>query len=515
MNSFLESRYLKLSTFFLLGSFAAFLLATNTLFSQSITNESFDQWRKNDPTIISKLLNEMPKGGELHSHLSGAIHFDDLYKIALKYDYQVYIDKDTIGFVLPLDRSIKEERRTKFQQRCKENAENCFEAKNLNDEQRDKLKSALIIDKNDLQSTERHSYKSFNTVFDALDDLTDNADLIPELIQLAMIDASTHNLSYIELKMSPYGRSNFKRENVKIETLLENISSAIEEQNKAFEQSNRKKVITKIIAQINRTDPLRPGGATDFEPIKCTQDCYLKKNKNYLHSRLRQAYYLASLSPYNDLLVGIDFVGLPENEISTKPNLNYLLGSLRAEFGNVNITMHAGESNRPGWYDHVAEAVNMGALRIGHGVNLVQDMETWDLICRRGTPIEINLTSNVLLGVVNKLENHPFPLLFNKSSCAISKTEKGKPTNDPVTLNTDNAGIFQTNMSNEFCLAALYFDLSWEDIKQLARNSLKYSFATPTTRRNLVENWDKEISIFEQTWQPMTDNTNCKYPSLN
>ncbi len=511
-NSISKPRILQFIRQFLSVISSIFLLTYIPLYSQVITDESFNEWRNTDPTIITELLKDMPKGGELHSHLSGAIHFDDLFKIAVKHNYRVVIDKDTIGFVLPFNVRDKPKRPTRLQQKCLRDPSNCFLLKNLTDDKKQKLESAVIIDQNDVKSTEEHSYKSFGDIFSALDDLTDNADLIPKLVKQAMKDASSHNISYLELKLSPYGRSDSKGQPVKIETLLDNISSAIDEQNNEFISSNQSQVITKFIAQIKRSDPLSPGGITDLEPVKCTKDCYLRKQQGYLHSRLRQAYYLATLSRFNNLVIGIDFVGLPEQELSTKPGMDYLLGSLRAEFGDVNMTIHAGESNRPGWYDHVSEAVNLGAQRIGHGVNLVNDMESWDLICRKGTPIEINLTSNVLLGVVNKLEDHPFPLLFNKKSCAVPKTENGEQSNDPVTLNTDNAGIFQTDMSNEFCIAATSFELSWEEIKQLARNSLKYSFVPPETRRILLENLDQEILNFERNWQPRSKNFNCRYP---
>ena len=69
-------------------------------------------------------------------------------------------------------------------------------------------------------------------------------------------------------------------------------------------------------------------------------------------------------------------------------------------------------------------------------------------------------------------------------------------------------------MSNEFCLAAKYFNLSWEEIKQLARNSLIYSFAPRAIRRELVEKWDKEIVIFEQSWQSKNKKIECIYPTL-
>jgi adenosine deaminase/adenosine deaminase CECR1 len=80
---------------------------------------------------------------------------------------------------------------------------------------------------------------------------------------------------------------------------------------------------------------------------------------------------------------------------------------------------------------------------------------------RQGVLVEICLTSNeVILNVAN--ENHPF-LDYKRSGV-------------PMALASDDEGISRIDLSHEFQLAAQRYNLSYRDLKTLARNSLEYSF---------------------------------------
>lgn len=68
-------------------------------------------------------------------------------------------------------------------------------------------------------------------------------------------------------------------------------------------------------------------------------------------------------------------------------------------------------------------------------------------------PLEICLLSNLHTGAVDKLENHPFGILFK---------EKFR-----VTINTDDRLMSNTNMTEEFMTAVKYFSLSFDDIEKL------------------------------------------------
>jgi adenosine deaminase len=75
--------------------------------------------------------------------------------------------------------------------------------------------------------------------------------------------------------------------------------------------------------------------------------------------------------------------------------------------------------------------------------------------------VEINLTSNEdVLGVSGK--NHPFPV-YRKFGV-------------PVALSTDDEGIERIDLTREYVRAVESYGLSYADLRQLACNSLEYSF---------------------------------------
>ena len=75
--------------------------------------------------------------------------------------------------------------------------------------------------------------------------------------------------------------------------------------------------------------------------------------------------------------------------------------------------------------------------------------------------VEINLTSNDdVLGIRGKF--HPFPT-YRKFGV-------------PVAISTDDEGIERIDLSNEYVRAVESYDLTYADLKQIARASLEHSF---------------------------------------
>jgi len=75
--------------------------------------------------------------------------------------------------------------------------------------------------------------------------------------------------------------------------------------------------------------------------------------------------------------------------------------------------------------------------------------------------VEICLSSNEGILKVSG-DRHPLPLY--------------RAAKVPFTLNTDDEGVNRSNLTMEFVKAARTFDLSYKEIKDIARNSLEYAF---------------------------------------
>ena len=180
-------------------------------------------------------------------------------------------------------------------------------------------------------------------------------------------------------------------------------------------------------------------------------------------------FELASQDPR---VVGINFVQ-PEDAYMSMSEYHrqmLMLNFLHSVYPKVHISLHAGEL-APGLVPpeglgfHIREAIDLGhAERIGHGVDVMYENEPNALLkemASRHIMTEINLTSNdVILNVTGAW--HP---LSNYRAAGV-----------PVALSTDDEGVSRIDLTHEYTRAALDFNLSYLDLKKMARTSLEHSF---------------------------------------
>jgi aminodeoxyfutalosine deaminase len=130
-----------------------------------------------------------------------------------------------------------------------------------------------------------------------------------------------------------------------------------------------------------------------------------------------------------------------------------------ARSGGLRLTAHAGEAAGP---DSVWQALEIGAERIGHGIRSIEDPVLVRHLADHCIPLEVSLSSNIRTGVVSSLAAHPVRKLYDAGV--------------PITLNTDDPGIFQTSLCAEFELAACEFGFTPDELRQIAANAFHYAF---------------------------------------
>jgi adenosine deaminase len=171
-------------------------------------------------------------------------------------------------------------------------------------------------------------------------------------------------------------------------------------------------------------------------------------------------------------VVGINFVMPEDGAISMadyEPHM-HVIGFLHGIYPRVHISLHAGEL-APGLVPpeglccHIRLAVEQAhAERIGHGVDVMYEERPYELLkemAQKHVVVEINLTSNdVILGVAGK--QHPLPLY--------------RQYGVPVALSTDDEGVSRIDITHEYVRAAETYGLSYSDLKQMVRTSLDHSF---------------------------------------
>jgi adenosine deaminase/aminodeoxyfutalosine deaminase len=130
-----------------------------------------------------------------------------------------------------------------------------------------------------------------------------------------------------------------------------------------------------------------------------------------------------------------------------------------AKTAGLHLTAHAGESMGP---ESVWAALRLGAERIGHGIAAARDEELMRHLRDHDIPLEICLTSNLVTGVVERLEDHPVRRLFDAGV--------------PITLSTDDPAMFVCTLLGEYRLAARQFEFSQVELRKIADNGWRYRF---------------------------------------
>jgi len=179
---------------------------------------------------------------------------------------------------------------------------------------------------------------------------------------------------------------------------------------------------------------------------------------------LRRSLQLATRHPQ------VIAIGLSGDEAYPAAPFTEVLQAARE--AGLHLVHHAGETAGP---SSVWEALTVGhAERIGHGIRVLEDPDLVAELRRRRVPLEVCPYSNVLLGLVPSLADHPLPRL----------AEAGLM----VTLNTDG----ETPLAAEYERAREIFGYSDAELAGLARASVEGAFAPAELKAQIsaeIDQW--------------------------
>ena len=281
-----------------------------------------------------------------------------------------------------------------------------------------------------VQEDDEMTFSNFLSKFQVLRNFYQTPEIIRRVVYEVVEDAARDGVDYLELRFAPAALSR-----VQDFPMGEVMDWVIESVNQANQDHA---IITRLVTTFNR-----------HEEISLAENV-VQLAVDYIHKGI----------------VAIDLAG-NEAEYSALP----FAGLIReAKQAGLYVTIHAGE-----WAgaQNVREALEvLQADRVGHGVRILEDPETVRFARQQGATFEVCVTSNYQSGVVSRVEDHPLPRML----------EAGLN----VTINTDDPGISQITLSDEYRLVCERLGLTLSEVHERIMTAARASFLPDQERQDLI-----------------------------
>jgi hypothetical protein len=428
---------------------------------------------RSEPLPLRAFLREMPKGGDLHNHLSGSIYAES---------YLLWAADDKLCFVIAT--------MTIAAGTCDATAGNpparaLFENTALYN---DAIDALSMRHWNPLLNGHDHFFAAFAKFGPA-------SGKTGEMLADVTSRAAADHVSYLELMLTPAGATVFR--------LAGGISfdSDLAQLREKFLATGLRDAVlgetkTRLdTAEARQRELLRCG--TPRADAGCTVTVrYIAQVARAgvpqaVFGQMLAGFELATRDPR---VVSLNLVQ-PEDDPTALRDFRLqmsMLDFLHRHYPNVPITLHAGELTEglvppPALSDHIRQSVVTGhASRIGHGVSVMSEDNPFALLrdmAAKRILVEITLSSNdQILGV--KGQRHPLRTYLRHGV--------------PVAIATDDMGVSRSSHTQEFVKAVEEHGLDYRTLKGMVRNSIEYSFADPATKARLKANLEAALAAFER-----------------
>ena len=478
---------------------------------------------KNNLAELRKFFAEMPKGGDLHNHLTGSAYAETYFEVACENNMYATKKRGKLykNDTIPPKPYIQ-----------------------LSEDMDDLHKVRMtLIDKWSIRNFQPYKCalgpdEYFFGEFGLFSAATDKENLKRYAHELKL-RAKEENILYLEIMgTSPSVPSTAYLEKDEYDSKTKELKNLCVHYNKTDDAEGKiRKIIEEIITKWEGFEDIQSAvttyinditeidnGFTDekgnekdspFDTTSYHKDDVLVRYQGYASRTkdpilvLAQLYIVHKAMLESDLIVGCNIVAAENSENSMiyyKAHM-IMFDCLRKKLwedrqidtdssvisipNGINTSLHAGELTigliRPEHLTyHIGDALLMGrANRIGHGVDMPFEHNKEYLLnymASQKIPVEINLISNeFILGAQN--DEHPFMIYKNAGV--------------PLIICTDDPGILRTSLTEEYALAAYRYNLSYDEIKQMSRNAIEYSFLPENKKTELLKAFDDKIVVFE------------------
>jgi adenosine deaminase len=435
--------------------------------SEQAASQALDAVRS-DPIGLHSFLLRMPKGADLHNHLSGAVYAESFIREAV--EDGLMIDLQSLAFIDPKDPQ-KKFTQEMAREKLPDGRLRYVPAANANSDQN--LFDALVDSfsmRSFVPSSGVSGHDHFFATFGKFGAVRrqHTGEWVDEVAQRA----AAQNEQYLELMQTPKPPSADKLElplhspedidHYDVTRFMPVIEQAVRESTEQIKE------IDDLRRQRELCGQPQPSSTCQVE-VRYIYQVARGKPKEQVFAQALLGFALASA---NTRVVGINLVMPEDGHISmTDYDLHMrMVKFLHGLYPKVHVTLHAGEL-APGLVPdeglccHIELAVTQAhAERIGHGVDIMYEKDHDELLKKMAADhvmVEVNLSSNdLILGVRGK--DHPF-LVYRKFGV-------------PVALSTDDEGVSRIDLTHEYVRAVQTYDLKYRDLKNMVRTSLEHSF---------------------------------------
>ena len=285
---------------------------------------------------------------------------------------------------------------------------------------------------------EPRNWQHFLAKFQTLRQFFRSPEVIRRVTREVIEDAAADNVKYLELRFTPRALSNII--NCSYHDVVSWVCETAAQAGQDFD------IQVRLIPSMNRHESVEIG----------------------------EEVLSAAIDHAEQGVVAVDLAG-NEQTFSARP---FQVVFARARDAGLGITIHAGEW---GGAENIRDAVeHLGAVRIGHGVRLLEDPSLVPLLAEREVVLEVCPTSNVQSGVVADFSVHPLPLLLREQVRA--------------TINTDDPLVSDITLSDEIERVMIHMAVSFEDVKQLTVSAAQAAFLPEPERMALVARFEGWLS---------------------
>ena len=428
---------------------------------------------RSDPPALLAFLREMPKGGDLHNHLSGSIYAESYLRWAADDNQCVSIATMTI-------------------------VAGACDAATGQPAAAAVLQNSILFNQAIDSMSMRHWNPALNGhdhFFAAFGKFGPASGKTGEMLADLSSRAAADRVSYLEVMLTPAGSTASQL----ADTVGWNANLA-ELREKLLAAGLRDKALAEAKGRLDAAE------ARERELLRCgtpQADAGCTITVRYIAQVARAAapalvfaqmlagFELAAVEPR---LVSLNLVQ-PEDDPTAVRDFALqmsMLDFLHRQYPNVPITLHAGELTEglvppPVLTHHIRQSIVGGhASRIGHGVSVMAEDDPFALLrdmAAKRVLVEIALTSNdQILGVKGK--RHPLRTYLQHGV--------------PVAIATDDMGVARSTHTHEFLKAVEEHDLDYATLKRLVRNSIEYAFADAATKARLKSDLETALTAFER-----------------